>query len=68
MVVGGLVQGLLEDVGWVVGDVVDVLQLTQSLSLFKNIIGGQVIQIDPHHADKNLQADVFNGGGHSASE
>ena len=35
MVVGGLVQGLLEDVGWVVGDVVDVLQLTQSLSLFK---------------------------------
>ena len=35
MVVGGLVQGLLEDVGWVVGDVVDVLQLTLSLSLFK---------------------------------
>ena len=27
MVVGGLVQGLLEDVGWVVGEVVDVLSL-----------------------------------------
>ena len=27
MVVSGLVQGLLEDVGWVVGEVVDVLSL-----------------------------------------
>ena len=27
MVVGGLVQGLLEDIGWVVGEVVDVLSL-----------------------------------------
>ena len=27
MDVGGLVQGLLEDVGWVVGEVVDVLSL-----------------------------------------
>ena len=34
VVVGSLVQGLQEDVGWV-GEVVDVLQLTQSLSLFK---------------------------------
>ena len=27
MVVSGLVQGLLEDIGWVVGEVVDVLSL-----------------------------------------
>ena len=27
VVVGGLVQGLLEDIGWVVGEVVDVLSL-----------------------------------------
>ena len=42
VVVGGLVQGLQEDVGWV-GEVVDVLQLTQSLSLFKKKIGAQMV-------------------------
>ena len=26
-------------------------------------VSPSIFEIDPHHADKNLQADVFNGGG-----
>ena len=26
-------------------------------------VSPKIFEIDPHHADKNLQADVFNGGG-----
>ena len=26
-------------------------------------VSPKIFEIDPHHADTNLQADVFNGGG-----
>ena len=44
MVVGGLVQGLLEDVGWVGGEVVDVISLFMNVEQMSQNKGEQLSQ------------------------
>ena len=44
----------------------EVYLILERKELFNGVtknVSPSIFEIDPHHADKNLQADVFNGGG-----
>ena len=44
----------------------EVYLILERKELFNGVtknVSPSIFEIDPHHADTNLQADIFNGGG-----
>ena len=47
--------------GWGVAAAAEVYIIFERKERF--CVSPKIFEIDPHHADTNLQADIFNGGG-----